>query len=280
MTSRPWERAADAGDRLAGRRTLVTGAGTGGGELLGIGEAVAVLFADQGAQVGIVDIARERAEATKAMVDDVGGDAIVAVGDLTDVEDARRCVEEVAARFGGIDVLVNCAAITGGGGSPAEVDLAEWDAVLDVGLRAALLTTRHCEPHLKRSTSGAIVNISSIASTRAHGAGAYAAAKGALDALTRDWAYTLGRDGIRVNSVLPGHVITPMGDHGEEDRRRRIAAGLLGTRGDAWDVAWVAAFLASDEARFVTGVEVPVDAGATAAAAYAMQRLNEVRPIS
>lgn len=274
MSDAPWRRSDEPGRRLAGRRALVTGAGTAG-HLWGIGEAIAFLFALHGAEVGIVDIDPARATETERRVVAAGGRATVAVGDLTLPEENRRCVEEVATTLGGLDVIVNCAAIVGAGGSPTEVDLAEWEHVLAVDLHAAVLTARHGIPHLLAAGGGSIVNVSSVAATRAHGAGAYAAAKGALGALTRDWAYVHGRDGIRVNAVLPGHLFTPMGDQGGDAlREQRRLAGLLGTEGDAWDVAWTALFLASDEARWITGVELPVDAGATATAAFAMGRLN------
>jgi NAD(P)-dependent dehydrogenase (short-subunit alcohol dehydrogenase family) len=246
---------------------------------VGIGVGIAVLFADQGAAVGVVDISRERAEHTKALIDAIGGRAIAVVGDLTKDDDSARCVADVVEEFGHLDTLVNCAAIVGGGGSPATVDLTEWDAVMAVNLQAAVLSARYAIPHLQAAGGGAIINIASVAASRGHGAGAYAASKGALLALTRDWAYVHGRDGIRVNCILPGHVFTPMGDQGgEEVRRRRRRAGLLGSEGDAWDVAWPAVFLASDEARWITGVEIPVDAGATSSAAFAVGLLNDRSP--
>lgn len=278
MASGPWDRGADAGRRLEGRVALVTGAGSAG-DLLGIGDAIAILYANQGARVGVVDISEKRAENTKRLIDDIGGESLAVVGDLTKVEDNARCVEEVTAGFGQLDILVNCAAITGGGGSPVDVDLAEWDAVMAVNLTAAVLTARHGIPHLQATGGGSIINVASVAATRGHGAGAYSASKGALMALTRDWAYVLGRDGIRVNCIVPGHVFTPMGNQGgDELRRRRRQAGLLGTEGDAWDVAWPAVFLASGEARWITGVELPVDAGATSSAALAMGLLNDRSP--
>jgi NAD(P)-dependent dehydrogenase (short-subunit alcohol dehydrogenase family) len=247
---------------------------------MGIGEAIAILFASQGAEVGIVDISSERAEMTKRLIDDIEGKSVVAVGDLTKVDDNARCVEEVAAAFGRLDTIVNCAGITGATGSPVEVDLDEWQAVMAVNLTATVLTARHGIPHLKAAGGGAIVNVASIAATRAHGAGAYAASKAAVIALTRDWAYIHGRDGIRVNCVVPGHLFTPMGNRGgDEYRQRRRRAGLLGTEGEAWDVAWPVVFLASAEARWVTGVEVPVDAGTTASAALAVETLNARSPV-
>jgi NAD(P)-dependent dehydrogenase (short-subunit alcohol dehydrogenase family) len=280
VTDHPWDRGGDPGRRLEGKAAFVTGAGTGGGDLLGIGEAIAVLFAAQGARVGIVDISRERAESTEKLVNDVGGECVVAVGDLTDLADNARCVEEVAGALGRLDTLVNCAAITAGGGSPVDVDLALWDAAMAVNLTASVLATRFVVPHMRDAGGGAIINVASIAATRGHGSGAYAASKGALIALTRDWAYLHGRDGIRVNCIIPGHVYTPMGNQGGDDLRQlRRRAGLLGTEGDAWDVAWPAVFLASDESRWITGVELPVDAGTTSSGPLALDMLNQRRPV-
>ena len=245
---------------------------------MGIGEAIALLFAAQGARVAIADISPERAEWTQRMVEEAGGDAVGAIGDLTVPEDNARCAQTAVDAFGGLEIVVNNLALPHGGGSPVDVSLEVWDRVMDVNLRAALLTTRHTVPHLKTARGGSIVNISSIAAIRGFGSGAYAASKAALLGLTRDWAYTLGRDNIRVNCILPGHAYTPMGDQGgPEVRERRRRAGLLPTEGLAWDVAWPTVFLASDESRWITGVELPVDAGTTSSSAFAIQILNDRR---
>jgi NAD(P)-dependent dehydrogenase (short-subunit alcohol dehydrogenase family) len=276
----PWSRAGDAGHRLTGKRAFVTGAGTTpGGDLPGIGDAVAVLFAAQGAKVAIADISAERAEATLRLVEDAGGEGVVTTGDLTLLRDNARCVQEAVDAFGGLDTVVNSAALSSGGGSPVDVDLDTWERVMSLNLYATLLTARHTLPHLIAAGGGAVINISSIAASRGHGGGAYAASKAAMLGLTRDWAYVHGRDGVRVNCILPGHVYTPMGDQGgPEVREQRRRAGLLPTEGVAWDVAWPAVFLASEESRWITGVELPVDAGTTSSAAYALQLLNDRHP--
>jgi NAD(P)-dependent dehydrogenase (short-subunit alcohol dehydrogenase family) len=276
----PWWRGADAGRRLAGKRAFVTGAGTEpGGEVLGIGEAIAVLFAAQGAKVAIADISAERAAATLALVEEIDAEGVVVVGDLADLDDNARCVQEAVDACGGLDTVVNSAALSGGGGSPVDVDLDLWDHVMAVNLHATLLTARHTIPHLVAAGGGSIVNISSIAASRGHGSGAYAASKAAMLGLTRDWAYAHGRDAVRVNCILPGHVYTPMGNQGgPELRERRRRTGLLPSEGAAWDVAWPAVFLASDESRWITGVEIPVDAGTTSSGALALQMLNDRDP--
>jgi NAD(P)-dependent dehydrogenase (short-subunit alcohol dehydrogenase family) len=257
----------------------VTGAGTTpGSELPGIGEAIAVLFAAQGAKVAVADISAERAAATLDLVADIGGAGVVMVGDLTVLGENARCVREAVEAFGGLDTVVNCAALSGGGGSPVDVNLDTWERVMSVNLHATLLTARHAIPHLVAAGGGSIVNISSIAASRGHGSGAYAASKAAMIGLTRDWAYEHGRDNIRVNCILPGHVYTPMGNEASANRERRRRAGLLATEGMAWDVAWPAVFLASDESRWITGVELPVDAGTTSSAPFAVGLLNERDP--
>jgi NAD(P)-dependent dehydrogenase (short-subunit alcohol dehydrogenase family) len=278
--SRPaWWRGNDPGRRLGGKRAFVTGAGTTpDGELLGIGEAIAVLFAAQGARVAVADIARERADATLRMIDEAGGDGVVTVGDLTQLEDNERCVAEAVDAFGGLDVVVNCAGLAGGGRSPVDVELDAWAAVMAVNLHAAFLTARHTIPHLQAAGGGSIVNIGSVAATLGSGSGAYAASKAALGALTRDWAYVHGRENIRANCLVVGHVYTPMASRSGHARRDRRRAGLLATEGVAWDVAWPAVFLASDESQWITGVELPVDAGTSSTGALAMSRLNDRYP--
>ncbi len=278
----PWSRGPEPGRRLAGKRAFVTGAGTtAGGDPIGIGEAIAVLFAVQGARVAVADVSPERAAATVAMIEAAGGDAIATVGDLTTVDDNARCVAEAAAAFGGLDTVVNSVALATGSGSPVDVDLDEWDRVMRVNLHAAVLTVRHAIPLMRGAGGGAIVNISSIAATRGHGSGTYAASKAALGGLTRDWAYLHGREGIRVNEILIGHAYAPMGIQGGPGyRARRLAAGLLATEGVAWDIAWPAVFLASDESRWITGVELPVDGGTSSSGPYALGLLNDRSPLT
>jgi NAD(P)-dependent dehydrogenase (short-subunit alcohol dehydrogenase family) len=276
--SEPWQRSADAGRRLAGRVALVTGAGSDD-ELIGIGAAIASLYAAQGAKIGIVDISPKRADATRRMIEGLGGECVVSVADLTNPDDNARSIAEVAKEFGRLDILVNNAAIAGATGSPAALDLQQWNATLDLNLTAAMLSAKFAIPHLRAAGGGVILNISSIAGTHGFGAGAYAASKAALIGLTKDWAYLHGRDGIRVNCLVLGHIYAPMGgSRGLDQREQRRLAGLLGTEGTAWDVAWPAVFLASEESRWITGVVLPVDAGTTSATSLGMDWLDERFP--
>jgi NAD(P)-dependent dehydrogenase (short-subunit alcohol dehydrogenase family) len=261
------------GRRLAGLTAIVTGAGSGEG-LPGTGVAMATLFAAHGANVGVVDISAERAARSCAVIEDAGGAAVSVVADITSPSECQRAVDEVVRAFGGLEILVNNAAITGAGsGSLGDDEI--WDQVIALDLTAVKQMCQAAVPHLKQAGGGSIVNISSVAAFRGLGAGAYAAAKAGVIGLTIDFAYLYGRDEIRVNSVAPGHIFTPMGDQGGEDlRERRRRCGLLGTEGTAWDVAWTALFLASPEARWVTGVVIPVDAGTTSSTALGLQMIE------
>jgi NAD(P)-dependent dehydrogenase (short-subunit alcohol dehydrogenase family) len=267
-------RAQDPARRLAGRVAIVTGAG-GEGPLPGTGVATATLFASQGAQVGVVDISPERAARTVELIESVGGSSVAVVADITSSAQCERAVSEVVDRFGRLDILVNNAAIVGGGGDVTTLDEAMWNQVVAVDLNAVMLMSKFSIPHIRAAGGGAIVNFSSIAGMRGMGSGAYAAAKAGVIGMTYDLAYSHGRDLIRVNCIAPGHIFTPMGNQGGEDvRERRRRAGLLGTEGGAWDAAWLALFLASEESRWITGVVIPVDAGTTSSTALGLQNLE------
>jgi NAD(P)-dependent dehydrogenase (short-subunit alcohol dehydrogenase family) len=158
MNDQPWWRGVDSGHRLTGKRAFVTGAGTApGGDLLGIGEAVAVLFASQGARVAVADVSSERAKATVGLINDAGAEGVAVVGDLSREADNARCVEEAVRALGGLDTVVNNVALSGGGGSPATVDLEVWERVMAVNVQAAMLTARHAIPHLKRAGGESII---------------------------------------------------------------------------------------------------------------------------
>jgi NAD(P)-dependent dehydrogenase (short-subunit alcohol dehydrogenase family) len=253
--------------RLAGRSALITGAGSGG-SLASIGMAIAVVFAAKGAAVTIVDRDRERAENTRRLIADTGGEASVAPADITDPADCERAVAAAASEFGGVDVLVNSAGI-----APAEKDTLSdevWQQVLDLNLRAAMLMSAAVIPRLRERGGGSIVNISSNAGLSGGGGIAYSAAKSGMIGMTRAMAFHYGRAGIRVNSVAPGHMHTPMGiGYGGLDelvtgsRRLRAESSLTGTEGTAWDVAYASLYLASDESRYVTAHTIPVDGGTT-----------------
>jgi NAD(P)-dependent dehydrogenase (short-subunit alcohol dehydrogenase family) len=280
------ERAARAG-RVDGKVAIVTGAGSTPGPGVGTGKAAAVVLAREGAQVLLVDLHAERAEETLKMIEDEGGQQGVTVavfaGDMTRSADCAAMVQAAVDAFGRVDVLVNNIGLAAVG-TVVDVDEDAWDRALDVNLRTAFLASKHVVPVMAEQGAGSIVNVSSISALRGDGTVAYSAAKGGLTAMTVDMAYSHGRQGIRVNAVAPGHITTPMvhsvqgaGPRAEFLDTLRAEAGLLGTAGTGWDVAWAVSFLASDEARWITGVVLPVDSGVLSVTPLMMaQRLRAV----
>jgi NAD(P)-dependent dehydrogenase (short-subunit alcohol dehydrogenase family) len=261
-----WERR----PQLEGKVAIVTGAGSTPGPGMATGRACALVMAAQGARVVVADIAAHRAEETRAMIEADGGTASVFVGDLAEDAAAEALVAHAVEVHGGLDVLVNNVAVAQRGDVVTTTE-EQWDRVFRASLRTAALCSKHAVPAMVARGGGSIVNIGSIVAVRGTGNVAYAAAKGALHAMTVDMAYSHGRDGIRVNVIAPGHITTPLmfsnlGETPETDARRRMAAAsnLLGTEGTGWDVGHAAAFLASDEARWITGATLPVDGGVMA----------------
>jgi NAD(P)-dependent dehydrogenase (short-subunit alcohol dehydrogenase family) len=253
--------------RVEGKVAVVTGAGSTPGPGIGTGKATAVVLAREGARVLLVDLHPERAEETLRLIESQGGEARVFGADVTKAAECEAMVADAVEAFGTVDILVNNVGLASLG---TVVDLAEeaWDRALDVNLRSAFLASKYAVPVMAAKGAGSIVNVSSISALRGDGTAAYSAAKGGLLALTVDMAYSHGRQGIRVNAIAPGHITTPMvksvsggGPRADYMDRLRSEAGLLGTPADGWDVGWAAAFLASDEARWVTGVTLPVDSG-------------------
>lgn len=253
--------------RVEGKVAIVTGAGSTPGPGIGTGKGTAVVLAREGASVLLVDLHPERADETRRMIEDDGGTAEVFAADATRAADCEAMVQAAVDAFGTVDILVNNIGLASLG---TVVDTSEeaWDRAFDINLRTAFLSAKHAVPVMAAQGSGSIVNISSISALRGDGTVAYSAAKGGLTAMTVDMAYSHGRQGIRVNAIAPGHITTPMvasvsaaGPRAEFMDTLRSEAGLLGTPGTGWDVGYAAAFLASDEARWITGVVLPVDSG-------------------
>ena len=254
---------------------VVTGAGaTGSGDLVGIGQATSILFARQGARVLLMDQDQQNAEITLATIEEEGGEASVFVGNVTNSAACQGMAQAAVERYGRLDILVNNVGI---GGSGSVTDVAEdfWDTVIEVNLKSVMLTSKHAIPRMIETGGGSIINLSSIVGIRA-GSGSpshpYAASKGGIIGLSNSMAVHYGRDNIRVNCIAPGHVHSPMvaRHYSEEMLELRRKAGPLGIEGTAWDVAWAAVYLASDEARWISGVTLPVDAGLLAATPLAM----------
>jgi len=248
-------------NRLVGKVAIVTGAG-GVPDGDGTGKAIAILFAGEGAKVCVADALAERAELTRSLIAAEGGEAFCVTGNVARDEDCHTIVSQTVERFGRLDVLVNNVGISGGT-TFEQFDEADWQRTIDVNLKSAVLMSRHAVPVMAAQGGGTIINIASIAGIRRYGSLAYGPSKAAMIALSGDIAMTQGKHGIRANTIAPGHVMTPMAVNSTppEAREARRKAGPLGLEGDAWDVAFAAVFLASDEARFVNGVCLPVDGG-------------------
>lgn len=259
--------------RLDGKVAVVTGCGSfapGWGN----GKATAILLARQGATVLGIDLDSAAAEATREIAANEGNPIHVAACDVTNGEQVRRMIDECVDRFGRLDILINNVGQSEPG-NPETMEEDVWRRQLDLNLTSVFLTSKAALPVMVDQGSGAIVNISSIAGQRWVGKDqvAYASAKGGLIQFTKVTAVSYAAKGVRMNCVVPGLMLTPLvqrlaqkynaGDF-EGMVARRAAQVPMGRMGDAWDVAHAALFLASDEARYVTGTELVVDGGITA----------------
>ena len=247
--------------RLEGKVAVVTGAGSIA-EGIGNGKATAVLFAREGARVLLVDVIEEAAQDTLRMVEEEGGAASVFVADVTSSDDCDAMCQAAVDRYGRLDILVNNVGISSRG-DVLTLDVEEWDRVMDVNVKSVVFASRAAIPHMIKGGGGAITNLSSIAGLRAHSPLAYSVSKTAIIGLTQTMASDHGRDLIRVNCIAPGQVYTPRMElrMTESLRGLRVETAPLGIEGTAWDIGWANVYLASDEARWVTGVTLSVDAG-------------------
>lgn len=260
--------------RLAGKVALVFGAGSVA-KGMGNGKATAIAFAREGAFVVAVDKNPEAARETAEEIEREGGKCSIGVADVTRSESIKSVVDECVARHGRIDILHNNVGMALLGG-PVEMDEVDWDRSVDLNLKSLFVTCKHVLPIMEAQGAGAIINISSIASLRWLGTAyiSYAAAKAGVNQFTQAIALQYARKGIRANAILPGMMDTPTArvalnaafDSEAELIRMRNDACPTGRMGDAWDVAWASVFLASDQAKYITGVVLPVDGGMTAKA--------------
>lgn len=257
------------GRRLEGRVALVFGAGSIG-DGWGNGKAAAVAYARHGARVVAVDLAPEAAAVTRDLIRAEGLDAISVAADVTRLAEVQNAVDRAIAHYGRIDVLHNNVGITSQGG-PVETSEDTWDRVMAVNVKSMFLTCKCVLPLMEAQQAGAIVNIGALGGVRWTGYAycAYAASKGAVNSLTQSIALQYAAKGIRANCILPGVMDTPhiygqiAGFYASTDEmvaaRNRLSP--TGRMGDGWDVANAAVFLASDEARYINGVELLVDGG-------------------
>ena len=252
--------------RVDGKVAVVTGAANG------IGRAAAGLLAREGAQVALTDIQSEAGLEAADEIKQRGGHAQYWQLDTTDEQAIQRVFAEVADAFGHLDVLVNNAGIPGVNKPTHEVTLEEWNRVISVNLNGVFLCTKHAIPYMRQAGGGSIINLSSIYGlVGAPDLPPYHAAKGGVRLMSKTDALFYAADGIRVNSVHPGFIWTPMVENvcrelGDVEAARRHLTKLhpIGRLGEPEDIAYGILYLASDEAKFVTGSELVIDGGYTA----------------
>ncbi len=259
--------------RLEDKIAIIVGGGQTPGDTIGNGRATALRFAQEGASVMVVDKRMESADETVAMIEREGGRASSYAADVTVEQDCQSILSTCVERYGRIDVLHNNVGIGTGDSGPTKMRVEVWDKIFDTNLKSIMMICKHALPIMREQGSGAITNISSVAAVCAVGIVAYKTSKAALNAFTHALATGNARYGIRANVIMPGLMNTPMAIEGNvaagQDRdeliaRRNASVPLGGQMGTAWDVANAALFLASDEAKFITGVCLPVDGGQSA----------------
>jgi len=255
--------------RLAGKFAVVVGAGQTPGETIGNGHAIAELFAREGAHVLCVDRVLARAEETAGLIGQSAGQAQAIAADVAKAAECQKIVDEAKARFGRLDVLVNNVGIGGGDGPAHRLEEAAFDRIMAVNLKGMWLTIKAALPVMREQGGGAIVNISSLAARAGGILLAYEVSKAGVNRLTTSVAQSNARYGVRCNAIMMGYMDTPMAVSGiatatgrptSEVRAERDArVPLKGKMGDGWDTAHAALFLASDDARFISGAILPVD---------------------
>jgi NAD(P)-dependent dehydrogenase (short-subunit alcohol dehydrogenase family) len=256
----------EAKRRMESKVAIVTGGGSVASGI-GNGRATAILFAREGARVLVVDLNKSAAEETQKAIQQEGGTAEVFVGDVSQAKDCEAIVKRAVDLWGKLDVLDNNVGISGRG-NVVEFSAEAWDRIMTVNVKSVMLMGKYAIPQMKAAGGGSIINISSISAIRPRGLTAYSASKGAVISLTQAMAIDHAQDGIRVNCILPGPVYTPMvytKGMTDEDREQRRKASPLGTEGTGWDIGNAALFLASDEARWITGIALIVDGGTSLA---------------
>ena len=251
--------------RLEGKVAIVTGAASRGPGV-GTGKATAILFAREGAKVLLVNRSESRAQELQREIEQDGGECSVCPADVTNASEVEGMVETAVQRYGKLDILVNNVGV-GARGTVVTVTEDVWDNLMNINLKSMMWCSKYSVPRMVASGGGSIINVSSLAgivsARRKGGLVAYAASKAGVHGLTLSMAADFGADGIRVNCLLVGTLYTPIvaGRLSDEERERRRLAVPLQTEGTGWDVGWAAVYLASDEARWITGAFLPVDGG-------------------
>ncbi|MEJ2131253.1 MAG: SDR family oxidoreductase [Gammaproteobacteria bacterium] len=244
---------------------IVCGGGAEG-DGIGNGRAAAILLAQAGARVLVVDRQGDRAARTAEIIEDNSGTAAYMAADVTDESDCEAVAARALRLWGRLDILDNNVGI-GSRGSVVEETRERWEHVMEVNVTSMFLMSKFAVPAMIESADGgAIINVSSISALRPRGLTTYSVSKGAVIALTKAMAVDHGPAGIRVNCVVPGPMYTPMvyaGGMSEEARANRRSASVLGIEGTGWDVGNAVCFLASPRARYITGQALVVDGGVT-----------------
>jgi len=243
--------------RFEGKVALITGGGSG------LGRASAIRLASEGAAIAIADISPEGGRETCSQIEEIGGKAVFISADVTKSADAERMVAETVKELGRLDVLFTSAGV-GAGGTVVDTDEEYWDRVVNLDLKGVYLSAKFAIPEMRKVGGGAIVNISSIGGRRGISGASFAAAKGGVINLTRQMAIAHARENIRANCICPGYIATPIIQRILDDPealKRVSARHPMGRIGKAEEVAAAVAFLASDEASFITGAILAVDGG-------------------
>lgn len=253
-------------NRVQEKVAVVTGAA------LGIGKATAILLAKEGAKVAVTDVKHDEAKATVEEINQAGGTAAYWALDVSNEEEIKAVFADVKERFGPITVLVNNAGISGVDKPTDQIDEEDWNKLMKINVNGVFLCTKHAIPQMREAGKGSIINLSSIYGLIGNGdVPPYHASKGAVRLMSKNDAVTYAKENIRVNSVHPGFIWTPMVDNftkSQEDPEAVKAALAnahpVGHMGEADDIAWGVVYLASDESKFVTGTELVIDGGYTA----------------
>lgn len=260
--------------RLKDKIAVVVGAGQTPGDAIGNGRATSIIFAREGATVLLADRNIDSARETESMIKADGGKCSVVQADVLKEEDCKKIIDTCIERYGRIDILENVVGSGSGDSSVTSLGEEAWDFLMDINMKSVFFTCKYALPHMRSQKSGSIINITSGAAVGSVGYVGYKVSKAGANALTHAVATTNAKFGIRANVVMPGLLDTPMAIEGHSGSRgisreqlrkeRDKLVPLNNKQGTAWDTAYASLFLASDEAKFITGIVLPVDGGQSA----------------